>query len=203
MDLCSDDQFVVNCPGLSKRGAHGANPSERLLSTMRMGRGNRGILLSLKSKCYELYIRSHMSKWLPLGLLWACVSSPSWATVYELSENGTAVFGADERIKATYQDTLLDLARRYSLGYEEILRANPGVDMWIPGEGTNVLLPGRRILPPGPRTGIVVNLPEHRLYYYPKPKKGEKPVVITFPVSIGKMDWRTPLGETHVISKQK
>jgi L,D-transpeptidase ErfK/SrfK len=48
-----------------------------------------------------------------------------------------------------------------------------------------------------------VNLPEHRLYYFPKPKKGEKPVVITYPVSIGKMDWSTPLGETHVISKQK
>jgi hypothetical protein len=49
----------------------------------------------------------------------------------------------------------------------------------------------------------VVNLPEHRLYYFPKPRKGEKPVVITYPVSIGKMDWSTPLGQTQVISKQK
>jgi hypothetical protein len=49
----------------------------------------------------------------------------------------------------------------------------------------------------------VVNIPEHRLYYYPKPKKGEKPVVITYPVSIGKMDWKTPLGETHVTQKEK
>jgi L,D-transpeptidase ErfK/SrfK len=65
------------------------------------------------------------------------------------------------------------------------------------------MLPGRRILPPGPREGIVVNLPEHRLYYYPKPKKGEKPVVITYPVSIGKMDWTTPLGETRVVQKEK
>ena len=89
------------------------------------------------------------------------------------------------------------IARRYSLGYEEIIRANPGVDMWLPGEGTEILLPGRRILPPGPREGIVVNLPEHRIYYYPKPKKSEKPVVITYPVSIGKMDWSTPLGETR------
>jgi hypothetical protein len=65
------------------------------------------------------------------------------------------------------------------------------------------MLPGRRILPPGPREGIVVNLPEHRLYYYPKPRKGEKPVVITYPVSIGKMDWKTPIGETRVIQKEK
>jgi L,D-transpeptidase ErfK/SrfK len=132
-----------------------------------------------------------------------CLSGPVLATVYELPENGSAVFGSDERIKSTYQDTLLDIARRYSLGYEEIIRANPGVDMWLPGEGTDILLPGKRILPPGPREGVVVNLPEHRLYYFPTPKKGEKPVVITYPVSIGKMDWSTPLGETHVISKQK
>jgi L,D-transpeptidase ErfK/SrfK len=49
----------------------------------------------------------------------------------------------------------------------------------------------------------VVNLPEHRLYYYPKPKKNEQPVVITYPVSIGKMDWSTPLGQTSVIAKIK
>ena len=136
-------------------------------------------------------------------MLLGCLSGPAGATVYELPENGAAVFGTDERIKSTYQDTLLDIARRYSLGYEEIIRANPKVDMWLPGEGTDILLPGRRILPPGPHEGIVVNLPEHRLYYFPKPKKGEKPVVITNPVSIGKMDWSTPLGQTQVISKQK
>ena len=130
-----------------------------------------------------------------------CVAAPGWATVYEVPQDGSAVVGTDIRIKTIYQDTLLDIARRYSLGYEEIIRANPGVDMWLPGEGTEVLLPGRRILPPGPREGIVVNIPEHRLYYYPKPKHNEQPVVITYPVSIGKMDWSTPLGETRVIAK--
>ena len=144
-----------------------------------------------------------MKRLMGIVLLLGCLSGPAGATVYELPANGAAVFGTDERIKATYQDTLLDIARRYSLGYEEIIRANPGVDMWLPGEGKEILLPGRRILPPGPREGIVVNLPEHRIYYFPKPKKGEKPVVITYPVSIGKMDWSTPLGETKVISKQK
>jgi L,D-transpeptidase ErfK/SrfK len=145
-----------------------------------------------------------MKRWTGIAIFWAaCICGPAAATVYELPENGSAVFGTDERIKATYQDTLLDIARRYSLGYEEIIRANPGVDMWLPGEGTDILLPGKRILPAGPREGVVVNLPEHRLYYFPKTKKGEKPVVITYPVSIGKMDWSTPLGETHVVSKQK
>src|SRR3984885_12497218 len=136
-------------------------------------------------------------------VLLGCLSGPAGATVYELPENGAAVFGTDERIKSTYQDTLLDIARRYSLGYEEIIRANPGVDMWLPGEGTDILLPGRRILPPGPRDGLVVNLPEHRLYYYPKPKKGRHRVVITYPVSIGRMDWHSPLGQTEGVAKQK
>jgi L,D-transpeptidase ErfK/SrfK len=125
------------------------------------------------------------------------------AAVYELPTDGSSVVGADAPLKTVYQDTLLDIARRNSLGYYEIVRANPGVDMWLPGEGTQIMLPGRRILPQGPREGIVVNLPEHRLYYYPKTKKGEKPVVITYPVSIGKMDWKTPLGETRVIQKTK
>jgi L,D-transpeptidase ErfK/SrfK len=144
-------------------------------------------------------------KRLPLFLLLvsALFATVSEATVYELPLDGSAVVGTDGHMTTVYKDTLLDIARRNSLGYYEIIRANPGVDMWLPGEGTDIMLPGRRILPAGPHEGIVVNLPEHRLYYYPKPKKGEKPVVITYPVSIGKMDWTTPLGETHVIQKEK
>jgi L,D-transpeptidase ErfK/SrfK len=138
-----------------------------------------------------------------LPLLALVFAATVHAAVYELPPDGSAVVGTDTHIKTVYTDTLLDIARRNSLGYYEIIRANPGVDMWLPGEGTDVMLPGRRILPAGPREGIVVNLPEHRLYYYPKPKKGEKPVVITYPVSIGKMDWKTPLGATRVIQKEK
>jgi L,D-transpeptidase ErfK/SrfK len=134
-----------------------------------------------------------------LGLL----AGRGWASVYPLPADGSSVVGSDESMQTVYEDTLPDIAHRYSLGYYEIIRANPGVDVWLPGAGTKLVLPGRRILPAGPREGLVVNLPEHRLYYYPKPRKGEQPVVITYPVSIGKMDWRTPLGETHVIAKIK
>jgi L,D-transpeptidase ErfK/SrfK len=118
-----------------------------------------------------------------------------------LPADGSAVIGADSTITTHYEDTLLDIARRYSLGYDEIIRANPGVDMWLPGEGTRILLPSRRILPPGPRVGVVVSLPEHRLYYFPKPKRNEKRVVITYPVSIGKLGRSTPLGQTYVTAK--
>jgi L,D-transpeptidase ErfK/SrfK len=125
------------------------------------------------------------------------------ASLFPLPADGSAVVGTDDTLTTVYEDTLPDLAHRYSLGFYEIIRANPGVDVWIPGAGKQLMLPGRRILPAGPREGIVVNLPEHRLYYYPKPGPHEKPVVITYPVSIGKMDWRTPLGSTTVIAKIK
>jgi len=125
------------------------------------------------------------------------------ATQYPLASDDALMFGDNETITAFGEDTLPDLARRYSLGYEEIQRANPGVDLWLPGEGTTILLPGQRLLPQGAHEGIVVNLPEHRLYYYPKVKKGEAPYVITYPVSIGKMDWNTPLGKTRIVDKKK
>jgi L,D-transpeptidase ErfK/SrfK len=128
---------------------------------------------------------------------------PARATEYTLATPDDLVVGEDQTIETVYEDTLYDLARKYSLGSEELIRVNPGVDPWIPGAGKKITIPGRHILPPGPREGIVVNLPEHRLYYFPKAKRGQPTVVITYPVSIGKMDWRTPLGLTHVIAKEK
>jgi L,D-transpeptidase ErfK/SrfK len=154
----------------------------------------------------DLFGRNYMIRGFLLSLpLWGLLllAGTSQATVFDIPTDGSSVVGTDNHMAAVYKDTLLEIARRNSLGYYEIIRANPGVDMWLPGAGTDIMLPGRRILPPGPREGIVVNLPEHRLYYYPKAKKGEKQVVITYPVSIGKMDWKTPIGETRVIQKEK
>jgi len=131
----------------------------------------------------------------------AAAAGTARASLYALPSNGSAVIGRDSNVLTVYEDTLPDIAHRYSLGYYEIIRANPGVDVWLPGAGKQLTLPGRHILPAGPREGIVVNLAEHRLYYFPKARPHEKPIVITYPVSIGKMDWRTPLGETRVIAK--
>jgi L,D-transpeptidase ErfK/SrfK len=131
----------------------------------------------------------------------AFASTLAFARVFPLPTDGSTVIGEDSSMTTVYEDSLPELAQRYSLGYYEIIRANPGVDVWVPGADKHLTLPGRRILPPGPREGIVVNLPEHRLYYYPKRRGREEPVVITYPVSIGKMDWRTPLGETRIVAK--
>jgi L,D-transpeptidase ErfK/SrfK len=138
-----------------------------------------------------------------LALLTSTALSTAHATTYTLAKPDDTVVGEDQTIVTAYEDTLYDLARAYSLGSEELIRVNPSVDPWLPGAGKMLVVPGRHILPPGPHEGIVVNLPEHRLYYFPKPKRGGPIQVITYPVSIGKMDWRTPLGVTHVIQKEK
>jgi L,D-transpeptidase ErfK/SrfK len=104
-------------------------------------------------------------------------------------------------ITAREEDTLVDIARRHGLGYEDIVRANPDVNVWVPGEGTEVILPTRYVLPSGPRKGVILNLAEYRLYYFPETKEGETAYVMTYPISIGRMDWETPLGRTQVISK--
>jgi len=113
------------------------------------------------------------------------------------------LIGAVELTLAEQEDTLLDIARRYDIGQEEILLANPEVDRWLPGGGTAVVIPSHYILPRTPYEGMVLNLPEMRLYYYPAPVAGEAAQVQTYPVSIGRMDWSTPLGLTRLVSKQK
>jgi L,D-transpeptidase ErfK/SrfK len=123
------------------------------------------------------------------------------ADTYVLPADGESLVGEPQEALAGHEDTLLDLARRHGLGYEEIVNANPGVDPWLPGQGTRIRLPKQRVLPDAPREGIVINLPEHRLYYYPVPKPGEPRTVVSFPVSIGKMDWNTPLGTTRIAMK--
>ena len=129
------------------------------------------------------------------------MSGPAAAANFILPPEGVDLVGVPAWMHTRHEDTLLDVARDYSIGYTELARANPGVDTWIPGAGTRVLLPTRYVLPPGPREGIVINLPEYRLYYFPKTKPGERAQVVTYPISIGKMDWDTPIGRHRIISK--
>ncbi|HEX5079316.1 MAG TPA: L,D-transpeptidase family protein [Geminicoccaceae bacterium] len=101
--------------------------------------------------------------------------------------------------RATYDDTLLDVARRFDLGYVEIVAANPGTDPWIPGEGTNVVLPTVHLPPEAEPEGIVVNLADMRLYYFP----GAGQPMESFPIGIGRDGLTTPLGSTTVVRKTK
>jgi len=136
-----------------------------------------------------------------LGALLA--AGPAGAESFALPADGGDLIGEPRTTLARQEDTLIDIAREHSLGYEEIVNANPGVDPWLPGAGVSVELPKHRLLPMAPREGIVINLPEHRLYYFPKPGREETAVVWSYPVSIGKMDWNTPLGSTRIVQKIK
>ena len=122
------------------------------------------------------------------------------AAVYRLPADGSLI-GHDRIIHSKASDTLLGIARRYSVGYWEIQAANPHVDLWLPGQGTRVVIPGRFIIPPVAHAGIVVNLAAHRLFYFPRPGRHDAPVVITYPVSPGEKGWDTPVGVTRIVRK--
>lgn len=131
--------------------------------------------------------------------LMPCVYAGSWVR----PPDDIDILGQIQTVTASRSETLLDVARRYDIGQDEMMLANPNVNRWLPEEGAKVILPLRFIIPQAERTGLVINLPEMRLYYFPKPIKGQKPEIITHPVSIGRMDWNTPLGKTTIVRKQK
>jgi L,D-transpeptidase ErfK/SrfK len=102
-----------------------------------------------------------------------------------------------ESYSARHEDTLLDLAVKNNLGFIELVMANPSVDPWLPGEGTEILLPKLQLPPDGPSRGIVLNLPEQRLYLYENGK-----LLRSFPVGIGRDGHATPTGRTSIVRKQ-
>ncbi|TXH93602.1 MAG: hypothetical protein E6Q72_07425 [Pseudomonas sp.] len=125
------------------------------------------------------------------------VAGPAAALELPLPPPGEDIVGQIQVIKAKYEDTFADIATANDLGYLEMVAANPGVDAWLPGEGTEIILPTRYILPPGPREGIVINLAEYRMYYFPKGQN----VVHTYPLGIGREGWGSPITSTSIIAK--
>jgi L,D-transpeptidase ErfK/SrfK len=126
---------------------------------------------------------------------------PARSDSFLLPPEGTDVVGIVQIATAHQEDTLSDIARRYDLGYEEIVAANPDVDPWLPGEGAQVVLPTQFVLPDAPREGVVLNLAAMRLFYYPRPGIDEAPRVITHPVGIGREGWQTPQGVSRITEK--
>ena len=129
------------------------------------------------------------------------LSSAAHAETFPLPPPGVDLIGELRVVSAKQEDTLLDIARRFNLGYNEITAANPNVDPWVPGEGTRVIVPSQFILPPGARRGVVLNLAQLRLFYFAEARKGQPARVVTQPVGIGTDYARTPLGETRIVRK--
>jgi L,D-transpeptidase ErfK/SrfK len=133
---------------------------------------------------------------LTLGVL-ALAASVGRAGEFVLDPDSDVV-GEVQVIQSKYEDTFFRLARRFNVGYDELRRANPGVDPLLPGEGTEIVIPSRYVLPDAPRRGIVLNIPEYRLYYYPDDGSNR---VITHPIGTGREGWNTPYGRTTVVGK--
>jgi L,D-transpeptidase ErfK/SrfK len=110
---------------------------------------------------------------------------------------GEDVVGQMGTYRTVYEDTLHEVARRFDVGFVELLAANPGIDPWLPGDGTLVTLPTAHLLPDAPREGVVINLTEMRLYYFATP--GAPPE--TYPVGIGREGRTTPVGSTRIVRK--
>lgn len=129
------------------------------------------------------------------------VEEPLPANHFELVSPEQTVVGEPQLVLAREEDTFSDLARAYGLGYDELVAANPGINPWLPGADTPILLPTQFVLPPDIREGVVLNIASKRLFYFPSMPEGEAPVVKTYPIGIGRVGWETPLGNTKVISK--
>lgn len=131
------------------------------------------------------------------------VQDPLDPNTFVIELAGQTVVGEPQVVFARGEDTLSDLARTYGLGYDEIIAANPGVDPWLPGDGTAILLPTQYVLPNVEQRGMILNIATKRLFYFPAVEEGELQQVQTYPIGIGRVGWETPLGETQVVSKAK
>src|SRR5690606_4121278 len=150
----------------------------------------------LPGVCLEMFgsLVASLSRAVPLAFLGA---ASALALELPLPPPGEDVVGQVRTVVSRYEDTFAGIAEANDLGYLELVAANPGVDPWLPRQGTGGILPSRYIRPPGPREGIVINLAEYRLYYYPK----DRPVVYTYPLGIGREGWSSPVTQTRITAK--
>ena len=133
--------------------------------------------------------------------LLGCASA--WSSEFVLDDSGDTVVGEIRHTRSRYEDTIPYIARRFGLGYQEIKLVNPDLDTWIPGEDKEIVLPLHFVLPQAEKTGLVLNVPEMRLYYFPPAAPGEPRKVITYPLGVGREGWHTPYTKTQITAKTK
>jgi L,D-transpeptidase ErfK/SrfK len=130
-------------------------------------------------------------------------SGDTFAAQFDLPNDDSTVVGKVRIVRPGKENTLLDIARRFDIGYHEITAANPTQDIWLPNPSIPLIIPSQFVLPPKPWKGIVINIPQRRLFYFPPPAKNKPEQVWTFPVSIAREGWSTPLGDTQITGKHK
>lgn len=134
-------------------------------------------------------------------LLLTAFSQNVWAVTYPLPPEGSRLVGEPLTITVEQGNTqpLEYYAAQYGQGLSNILEANPGVDPFLPAGGTTLIIPQQIILPDTVREGIVVNVAEMRLYYYPP---GENTVEV-LPIGIGQAGRETPRNWVTKIERKK
>jgi L,D-transpeptidase ErfK/SrfK len=112
------------------------------------------------------------------------------------------VIGSPRQYTIQKKDTLLDIARYFDLGYNEVNDVYPTMDPWLPPAGETIELPSFWVLPKSGFEGVVVNIPEMRLYYFPPRNNGAmQRTVVTLPVGLGREDWPTPIAKFKIRGK--
>ena len=127
--------------------------------------------------------------------------APATASEYVLENNGDTVVGEIRHVKSRAGDSIPDIARRFNVGYKEVKLVNPDLETWMIEKGMDVILPLHFVLPQTEHTGLVLNIPEMRLYYFPPAKPGEPRTVYTYPLGIGRDGWQTPYVKTRITGK--
>jgi len=149
----------------------------------------------------DLHDKCPFDTYLAFALVMSAATAPAQSANFPLPPSGSDIVGHIQVVIPSPQNTLLDIARHFDLGYHEIVAANPGVSVWTPPTGARVVIPTQFILPPKPWTGIIIDIPQRRLYYFPEHHGREPDQVITFPIGISRPGWSTPLGKTRIIAK--
>lgn len=124
-----------------------------------------------------------------------CISFNSIADSYAI-DNESNIVGTPSNVLSKYEDTIYSLAVRHEVGAAAFANANPDIDPLLPGEGVSLKLPTQYVLPDVKREGIVINLPEMRLYYFPPGKD----IVYVYPVGVGRQGWETPVMQSVISS---
>ena len=135
-----------------------------------------------------------------LFILLVTLSLPSFGFEPVTYSRENSLLGQVKTHQVEEDESLIEIARKFGLGYNEIVDANPGLDPFVPGTGETVSVPTSWLLPDvSIYDGIIINLSEMRLYYFYK--RGNSPLVTTFPIGIGSEGTTTPTGKFTVVEK--
>lgn len=125
-------------------------------------------------------------------------ASYSFATTYDVPPAHQAIIGEMQHGVASNGDNVVNIAQRFDVGYNAIENANPNLVLARGfAAGTPIQLPTQHLIPNEPRKGIIINLPEMRMYYF----LNDRNKVLTYPIGIGKIGKMIPITKTSITRK--